>query len=260
MTVGVGSSKGSAHFLSPWRCWMCSGRCSTRAGTGIVEPRLGHLIWRGFRAASALFGRQRSTILSLCGPVVLLLAVFGWALALTVGTALIIHPVLGSSVTTDGSTPRDFVAALYASGSSMTIVGAGTFAPQTSGFRLFYLFTSLVGMAVLSLVLTYFGQVYAALQRRNALALQIHLASAESGDAAEVIAGLGPRGRFDGGYANPSTRSHWDHYLRELAPAAALRCDEIDPVGTGRGNESHGETASAEPRQHELDSPPPRAA
>lgn len=47
-------------------------------------------------------------------------------------------------------------------------------------------------------------QVYAALQRRNALGLKIHLATAETADAAELLAGLGPRGKFDGGYNNLS--------------------------------------------------------
>lgn len=69
---------------------------------------------------------------------------------------------------------------------------------------MFYLFTSLVGTAIISLTLTYLMQVYAALQRRNALGLKIHLASAETADAAELLAGLGPEGKFDSGYNNLS--------------------------------------------------------
>ncbi len=84
----------------------------------------------------------------------------------------------------------------------MAIVGAGDFAPRTSAFRLFALFSALVGLAVISLTLTYLTQVYTALQRRNALGRAIHLAAAETGDDAELIAGLGP-----GGTSTPATRS-----------------------------------------------------
>lgn len=176
-----------------------------RAGTGLISDRLARLVWRVFRAVSKPFGRHRGVVLSLCGPVILLLLVAFWDLGLTFGTALVIHPRLGTSVTTSGAeTPTDFITALFAGGSSTSIVGAGDFTPQTSGFRIFYLFTSLVGTFILSLTVTYLMQVYTALQRRNALGLKIHLASGETGDAAELLAGLGPEGKFDGGYNNLS--------------------------------------------------------
>jgi len=58
---------------------------------------------------------------------------------------------------------------------------------------------------VLSLTLTYLMQVYSALQQRNTLGLKINLMTAESGDAADLIAGLGPDGQFSAGYANLAT-------------------------------------------------------
>jgi hypothetical protein len=45
-------------------------------------------------------------------------------------------------------------------------------------------------------------QVYSALQRRNELALKTHLQTAETGDAAELIARLGPCGQFTSGYSS----------------------------------------------------------
>ena len=100
--------------------------------------------------------------------------------------------------------PEPDVTALLAGGSSTSIVGAGDFTPQTNSFRMFYLFTSLVGTSIISLTLTYLLQVYTALQRRNALGLKLHLFAAETGDDAELLAGLGPQGKFDGGYNNLS--------------------------------------------------------
>ncbi|HEV2800509.1 MAG TPA: hypothetical protein VGW12_08435 [Pyrinomonadaceae bacterium] len=176
-----------------------------RAGTGIISDRLARLAWRVFRLVSKPFGRHRGVVLSLCGPVILLLLVAFWDIGLTLGTALVIHPRLGTAVTAgSGETPTDFITALFAGGSSTSIVGAGDFTPQTSSLRAFYLFTSLVGTSIISLTLTYLMQVYTALRRRNAFGLKLHLLSAETADAAELLAGLGPQGKFDGGHNNLS--------------------------------------------------------
>jgi hypothetical protein len=62
-----------------------------------------------------------------------------------------------------------------------------------------YLFNSIAGASVLSLTLTYLMQVYTALLRRNSFGLTLHLLSAETDDAAELICGLGPGGDFNTG-------------------------------------------------------------
>ena len=174
-----------------------------RIGSGIVSNRLARLIWRFFRLVSKPFGSYRGLVLSFCGPIILIFLVLFWALTLTCGAALIIHPNLGSSVkSSGGETPSDFITALEAGGGSMAIVGASDFSPQTGGFRLLYLFNSLIGMSVVSLTLTYLMQVYNALQRRNALGLQTYLLTAETGDAAELVAGLGTDGKFTNGYSD----------------------------------------------------------
>ena len=64
---------------------------------------------------------------------------------------------------------------------------------------------SLIGMSVMSLVLTYVMQIYNALKSRNALGLAIQTLSDDTGDAAELIAGLGPHGQFDSGFSNLSS-------------------------------------------------------
>jgi hypothetical protein len=176
-----------------------------RMGTGLVSPWIARLTWRTMRGAAAPFGRRRGAVLAFCGPIILVSLVTVWTLGLTLGAALVIHPALGTGVrVSDGPTPTDFVAALYAGGTSLAITGSSEFSPQTSGWRLVYLFLSLVGTSVVSLTLTYLMQVYNALQRRNALGLQLHAQSGETADAAELLAGLGPDGQFSGGYNNLS--------------------------------------------------------
>jgi hypothetical protein len=176
-----------------------------RIGTSIIGSRLGRLVWASFLKASKPAGPRRGAILSFCGPLILVLLVGLWAFGLTLGAALIMHPELGTSIRADnGETPTDFVTAIYAGGSSIAIVGASNFTPHTSPMRLLFLLNSLIGMSVMSLILTYVMQVYTALQRRNVMAMNIHFLSACTGDAAELLARLGPQGQFSGGHTNLS--------------------------------------------------------
>ncbi|HET6934251.1 MAG TPA: two pore domain potassium channel family protein, partial [Candidatus Angelobacter sp.] len=125
-----------------------------RIGTGIFSVVVARSLWRIFRQLSQPFGPRRGSFLSFCGPVILVVLVLFWAIGLTLGTALIIHPKLGKSVvSSSGSTPTDFMTAMYAGGSSLSIVGAGNFSPNSGSMRMFYLLDSLVGMSVLSLTL-----------------------------------------------------------------------------------------------------------
>ena len=57
-----------------------------RLGTGIISHRLARATWWVFRATANRLWRRRATILTFCGPVVLVVLVGFWILALTVGT------------------------------------------------------------------------------------------------------------------------------------------------------------------------------
>jgi len=174
-----------------------------RVETGVLSHKLARLTWRLFRLLPA--GRYRPTVLSLCGPAILVLLVLTWSVLLAVGAGLIIHPELGTGVrASSGETPTDFITAVYVGGSSLSIVGASNFAPQTAAMKVMFLFNSVVGTSVISLTLTYLMQIYAALRERNALGLKMHAMSAETGDAAELLARLFPDGELSGGYNNLS--------------------------------------------------------
>ena len=163
-----------------------------RAETGLLAPRVGRLVWRAFRAVGRASGRP-AQVLSFCGPAILIAVTVFWSVGLTVGAALIIHPELGRGVVaSSGATETDFLTALEAGGASLAIVGAGDHSPASGGMKLLYLVDSLVGVSVLSLTLTYLMQVYSALRERNALAMDLHLLSAETDDAAELLVRLSP--------------------------------------------------------------------
>jgi hypothetical protein len=174
-----------------------------RAGTGLLAPRLARGVWRVFRGLS---GGRNARILTYCGPAQLVALVLMWGVLLALGAGLVIHPALGTGVkSSSGATETDFITALFVGGSSMSIVGASDYGPTSPGYKLLFLFNSLVGMSVTSLTLTYLMQVYTALRSRNTLGLMVQAQSGETGDAAELIARWGPEGRFDGGYNNLST-------------------------------------------------------
>jgi hypothetical protein len=174
-----------------------------RAGTGLLAPRLARGVWAVFRGLS---GGRNARILSFCGPAQLVALVLMWGVLLALGAGLVIHPALGAGVrSSSGTTDTDFITAVFVGGSSMSIVGASDYGPTTSGYKLLFLFNSLVGLSVTSLTLTYLMQVYTALRSRNTLGLMVQGQSGETGDAAELLARWGPQGRFDGGYNNLST-------------------------------------------------------
>lgn len=177
-----------------------------RIGTGILSVHLARSIWLAFRALAPDAAGRRGKFLAFCGPVMLVLLLLTWAMGLTLGAALIMHPFLASAITaSNGSKETDFVTALFVGGSSLSIVGGGDYQPQTPALKIFYLFNSLVGLSVISLTLTYLGQIYTALQSRNSTALQLDIRTGRTGDAAEFIAHLGARGHFESGYTDLSS-------------------------------------------------------
>ena len=171
-----------------------------RMGSGLVSRRLGRIVWLCFRFMAQRRRQNGDRILSFCGPAILAVLVFTWLSGLALGNALLIHPMLGRSVqSATGNTPTDFVSALYAGGSSLSIVGPSDFTPHTSGSRLLYLFNSIVGISVTSLTLTYLMQIYNQLQQRNAFALKVYLATRRTGDATELISAIAPEGSWSAG-------------------------------------------------------------
>jgi hypothetical protein len=90
--------------------------------------------------------------------------------------------------------------ALYNAGHSLDFIGGGEYAPITGPWRIFFLIRSIIGVAFVPLIITYLLEVYNSLKIRNSLGLKFYLHSAETGDAAEIVAALGPQGKFETGY------------------------------------------------------------
>lgn len=175
-----------------------------RAGAGFISDQVARTTWALVYGLSKAFSRRRAIVLSLSGSMIVVFLIMAWASILTTGSALIMHPYLGSSVRSDdkSNTKTDFWTALYAGGSSMSLVGSSDYSAKTTSFRMVYLFNSLVGMSVMSLALTYVMQIYGALQQRNTYGLSLEHMSGGTGDAAVLIGGIGPNNEFSAGYSN----------------------------------------------------------
>src|SRR5690349_17529429 len=168
-----------------------------RLGRGILSGRVATAVWYVFR----FVGRHRrdgaGKLLSFGGPTTVVLLVLTWAFGLTIGGALVMHPALGHAIQSPtGAIPTVFSEALLCSQNSLSIVTTGDCAPQTTAYRALFLANGVVGMFVLSLTISYLMQLYSALRERNVLGIKMQLMTGESGDAAELIAGLGPEGDF----------------------------------------------------------------
>ncbi|HEY0369027.1 MAG TPA: hypothetical protein VGC85_05480, partial [Chthoniobacterales bacterium] len=173
-----------------------------RIGTGIVSDRVAKAAACVFKLIAGICGTSRDRVLSFAGPTIVVLILFVWTFGLAFGTALVVHPLLGSSViSSNGPTPTDFLSALYAAGNGVSIVQANNFVPTTPLSRIFLLFESLVGTSIISLTIAYLLQVYSALRERNTLGLKLHVLSRETDDAAELVAALGFDGEFKTGYS-----------------------------------------------------------
>lgn len=172
-----------------------------RTHVGIISDRVARVTWRIFEAIAERMGSRRGQVLSFLGPVVVLLVVVAWILVLSLGAGLVIHPMLGEGVKAlHTETPTDFITALLVGGHSMTVVGDNNFSPETTGARLFFIFASIAGLIVTTLTLTYILHLYTALQDRDALGLEVHLLTDDTGDAAELLAGLGAHGHLSQSY------------------------------------------------------------
>ena len=167
-----------------------------RLGAGLI----GNVVGRSVAATLDRVGGShawRGAVISFCGPVTLVLLLSAWSWGLGIGAALILQPHLADTILVqDQRTPTDFVAAMYAAGTSLSITGSSEFVPRSEAMRMLYLVNSLVGTTVVTLAVTYMLQLYSSLQRRNTLALDVHLYTSETGDAADLVAALAPMGDF----------------------------------------------------------------
>jgi len=130
--------------------------------------------------------RKRETMLSVYGPLSLLLLIVVWAGALLAGFGLLFH-AMRAPVTDAMFSGNDLRSDFYISGTTIFTLGIGDLTPHSSWARLIIVLESGIGLGFLAMVIGYFPVLYQAFSRRE---VSISLLDARAGSpptAAEIM-------------------------------------------------------------------------
>jgi hypothetical protein len=159
-----------------------------RSGTGLISPLLNLYIWLIFRQIARLFSRRKQTILSFCGPIIIVTLLVLWVFLFIFGFALVIWPQLGNQVVaTDGQAATSFWSAIYYSGYSFSTLGTGDMVPESNFYRVLMVVESVIGFSFFTLIITYFLNLFGAMHRRNVFALSLDAKTLGTGDPSEYV-------------------------------------------------------------------------
>jgi hypothetical protein len=139
--------------------------------------------WRPWRKVAGVIRtpRRRETLLSIFGPLSLILLLLSWALWLILAFALLQWaggPRLSNEM------PRGFGEALYFSGTTFTTLGLGDVKPTTATARFLTVWEGGTGFGFLALVIGYLPVIYQAFSRRET---QISLLDARAGSPPSAV-------------------------------------------------------------------------
>src|SRR5438874_1333115 len=125
-------------------------------------------IWQPWAALARMVrkNKRRETLLSIFGPLSLLMLLIIWAVTLVFAFTLI-HWAIGSQINSGGTT-GGFLTDLYYSGTTFSTLGLGDLTPITSAARVITVLEASMGLGLLALVIGYFPVLYQAFSRREA--------------------------------------------------------------------------------------------
>ncbi|WP_435108422.1 potassium channel family protein [Nocardiopsis synnemataformans] len=203
---------------------------------GVLAGWIRKAVWRSAVLASARLPRSGGWLLSLAGPVILLATFAAWVVALTLGLALAVWPMLEEEFRVrPGLHPVGFLDALYFAGGTVPVLGYGDITPLSTGAQLVSLFGAAVGFALFTGMATYAIQVTSGVSTRNRFTLSLHDDARGRGGVTMFAESL----TLDGVDEARTRCRSWTESLREVAetvhryPLVAFtyrsRHDEYDP-------------------------------
>ncbi|HLM02677.1 MAG TPA: potassium channel family protein [Pyrinomonadaceae bacterium] len=155
------------------------------------------LWWLMTRATRRLERRLRHRLLSAVGPLLMPLLIAFLLLTLMTGFALIYLPRIETAFQVgEAAHGSFFLQAFYFSGITLTTLGYGDILPVSGAMRLAALFEAALGMATISISITYLLTVYSALERKRAVALKFYHQARQGADISGFISSHFARGRF----------------------------------------------------------------
>src|SRR5260370_8043288 len=122
--------------------------------------------WRPWSAICRIVSnrKRRETLLSIFGPLSILVLLTVWALALLLAFAML-HWAIGSRIWSNG--PTGFFADLYYSGTTFFTLGLGDVTPVGRAARAVTVLEASMGIGLLALVIGYLPVLYQAFSRRE---------------------------------------------------------------------------------------------
>jgi hypothetical protein len=124
-------------------------------------------------AAITVIARRNFRLLSLAGPVVLILTVLFWALLLWTGWVVLFSADAGSLANPQTREQADLLGRIYFTGYTMFTLGTEDFAPQGAFWQIASSITSLSGLFLLTLSVTYVLAVVEAVVGMRSFASQV---------------------------------------------------------------------------------------
>lgn len=155
------------------------------------------LWWLISRSTLKLSRRWRHRALSSVGPLLMPLLIGFFILMLLTGFALIYLPRMETGFKiADVSKGSSILQAFYFSGITLLTIGYGDILPITGFTRFAAVVEGASGIAIISLSITYLLTVYAALERKRAVALKFYHQARQGADISGFLSSHFARGRF----------------------------------------------------------------
>lgn len=162
---------------------------------GPLHRRLNRLQWEVVRRlAGGRSGGVRERTMGLAGPILTLVAVGGWAVALVVGFAFLYAGIPGAFVGGGLTALPPMAEALYYSGYVATTLGLGDVIAAAPSARLLTVVEAVAGFALFAVATTYVLAISRELSRVHAVALQLAVYRRWVADGGRAAAG---KGRLD---------------------------------------------------------------
>jgi hypothetical protein len=145
------------------------------SSSGALSSRVIRVVWGTFKAVS----RRRTERLSLAGPISLLTVIALWTIAITLGWALVLWPLLPEGfLFSTGLEPADnagFRDAIYLSMVTLATLGYGDITPQDTWLRIIAPLEAMLGFGIITAAISWILSVNPILSRRRRLARQVAL-------------------------------------------------------------------------------------
>ncbi|QDG53011.1 two pore domain potassium channel family protein [Persicimonas caeni] len=145
----------------------------SEGGAGPLTDRISTIIWKGFKKVAGAGGSMNHFLLSLAGPVVLVVTVVTWLLLMWTGMVMMFGAHPDAVVVALTKNPGDLTDRIWFVLFTTTTVGNGGFAPNTDFFQVLAGFIGASGMAMMTLAITYSFQVLSAVVNKRTFASQV---------------------------------------------------------------------------------------